>query len=374
MNQKTFLAILLVFMPVLLLTTAPRSNAQPVSPERRCFDETGHCITGAILSYWEQNGGIPVFGYPITNLQEETIVGDNGVSWTGPVQWFERDRLEDHGSEGVMAGRLGAKILELQGTPWYTFPQVSSAAEGCLFFQATGHSLCEPFRSYWEQNGGLERFGYPITEPHERTLDGEWTGTVQYFERRRMEHHTDNAGTPYEVLLGLLGNEVRDIQASEPAPCGTVISELQDAHSRIEYFADQMGCPTTVYRDRPAAIQNLERGQMIWVNYSDDMKKIYAIWSNGRYKEVNDTWTEDMGEKPDVDAPSGLHVPKRGFGKAWIDDPVIREGLGYAVEENEREETATVQMFQSGRLIWLHGPDKVYALGPDEWHVQILSR
>jgi Tol biopolymer transport system component len=31
---------------------------------------------------------------------------------------------------------------------------------------------------------------------------------VQYFERRRMEHHTENRGTPFEVLLGLLGKEV----------------------------------------------------------------------------------------------------------------------------------------------------------------------
>ncbi|NJN65527.1 MAG: hypothetical protein HC884_01855 [Chloroflexaceae bacterium] len=122
------------------------------------------------------------------------------------MQWFERDRLEDHGSQGVMAGRLGARVLELDGRPWETFPKVTSAAAGCQYFEPTGHSLCEPFLSYWRTNGGLERFGYPITEPTDETIEN-WSGTVQYFERRRMEHHPENQ-PPYHILLGLLGNRV----------------------------------------------------------------------------------------------------------------------------------------------------------------------
>ena len=31
------------------------------------------------------------------------------------------------------------------------------------------------------------------------------TYLVQYFERNRLEYHPENKGTPYEVLLGLLG-------------------------------------------------------------------------------------------------------------------------------------------------------------------------
>ncbi len=171
----------------------------------RCFPETGFCISGLIREYWERNGGLAVFGYPITPAGIETVEG-----WTGPVQWFERDRLEDHSSQGqgVLAGRLGAQLLEMQGRPWQSFPTVSSAPAGCVYFEVTRHSLCEPFLSYWRNNGGLERFGYPISEPVQETLR-DWTGKVQYFERRRMEHHTELAGTPFEVLLGLLGTSVR---------------------------------------------------------------------------------------------------------------------------------------------------------------------
>jgi hypothetical protein len=31
--------------------------------------------------------------------------------------------------------------------------------------------------------------------------------TIQYFERARFEYHPENTGTPYDVLLGLLGSD-----------------------------------------------------------------------------------------------------------------------------------------------------------------------
>jgi hypothetical protein len=41
----------------------------------RCFPETGQCIEGRIREFWEQNGGLAVFGYPITPQREEVIEG-----------------------------------------------------------------------------------------------------------------------------------------------------------------------------------------------------------------------------------------------------------------------------------------------------------
>jgi Tol biopolymer transport system component len=206
MRQHTYAGgLALVMLAVIVLLLLSFGSGAHAQDRERCFEETGYCVQDPILAYWEQNGGLDVFGYPISPLQEQTIEG----SWTGPVQWFERDRLEDHSAdgEGVLAGRLGASILELRGTPWTSFPQVESAPQGCRFFPETKHALCPPFLSYWQNNGGLERFGYPITEMTEETI-GTWNGNVQYFERRRMEHRPENAGTRYEVLLGLLGKEV----------------------------------------------------------------------------------------------------------------------------------------------------------------------
>lgn len=215
MVQRHVATLFTLLILCILLSTAgtfdPPIQAQT---DERCFTATGHCISGSIRAYWEQQGGLAVFGLPITPPQVETVEG----SWQGTVQWFERDRLEDHGEQGILAGRLGADILDRQGTPWTTFPTVEQAPPGCTYFDVTRHSLCEPFLSYWQNNGGLERFGYPITEPFQMTIIG-WTGTVQYFERRRMEHHDELSGTQYEVLLGRLGEEIRSIPTSAtPSP------------------------------------------------------------------------------------------------------------------------------------------------------------
>ncbi|HEU5089278.1 MAG TPA: hypothetical protein VFT99_17605 [Roseiflexaceae bacterium] len=209
------LAVVMMLLGVMLVFSPGSVPAVTAQQSERCFLETGFCIGGPIRAYWERNGGLAVFGYPISNQQIETVEG----TWSGPVQWFERDRLEDHGAQGVMAGRLGARYLELQGRPWVRGTETPPARAGgpCRYFETTGYNICNLyFRIYWEQNGGLERFGYPITPAFEEQVEGK-TYTVQYFERRRMEYHPELAGTPYEVLLGLLGRDILNATAASQA-------------------------------------------------------------------------------------------------------------------------------------------------------------
>lgn len=200
-SSLSFVALLSIVLLVAIQAAGAQTQA-----DRRCFPETGKCISGPIRVYWETNGGLPVFGYPLTDVRTEQL-----GEWSGPVQWFERDRLEDHGTDGVMAGRLGAAVLELQGRPWFLFSPVNDAPEDvCRFFPETNHSLCPPFLNYWREHGGIERFGYPITEAFGERVSDTWSGSVQYFERRRMEWHTELEGDP--VLLGLLGREVLNLR------------------------------------------------------------------------------------------------------------------------------------------------------------------
>src|SRR5689334_16186474 len=192
------LALVLAVLSLLGLPTLASAQA-----DQRCFAETQQCIAGPIRSYWEHNGGLPIFGYPISPQRAEVVEGQQV-----PVQWFERDRLEDHGAAGVMAGRLGARQLTLTDRPWEYFDKVAAdIPANCMFFTQTGHSLCEPYLSYWRANGGLARFGYPITQPFSEVVE-EQRFEAQYFERRRMERHPELAGNP--ILLGLLGRETID--------------------------------------------------------------------------------------------------------------------------------------------------------------------
>jgi hypothetical protein len=54
----------------------------------------------------------------------------------------------------------------------------------------------------------LPVFGYPLTEEYiEQSADTGADYSVQFTERQRFEWHPENAGTPYQVLLGRLGYE-----------------------------------------------------------------------------------------------------------------------------------------------------------------------
>lgn len=238
--QRRLLLLALILTSLYSVIPAPAS-AQLRS---RCFKETGFCVAGTILDYWERNGGLAVFGYPITEQRTEGVE----ESWTGPVQWFERDRLEDHSNEGkgILAGRLGARFLELQGRAWQPGMPMPHNPD-CTFFKQTGYNVCGTFRSYWERNGGLARFGYPITDPAQETVEGK-TYWVQYFERRRMELHPENSGTPYEILLGLLGREVYavegDRQVIQPTP-GDLPAAIQQPILNAAYAALRANYPRT---------------------------------------------------------------------------------------------------------------------------------
>lgn len=183
----------------------------------RCFTETGHCIDGRIRQFWEQNGGLPVFGYPITAQRTEIIEGQ-----PLQVQWFERNRLELHPDNAppydVLLGRLGVDVLEKEGRDWQTFP-TSDTQPDCLYFKQTQQNVCGDILAAWQSSGldldgqpgpnaaeSLALFGLPVSPLQTETIDGQ-TLQVQWFERARFELHPANA-PPYNVLLGLLGRSI----------------------------------------------------------------------------------------------------------------------------------------------------------------------
>ncbi|MFL5801086.1 MAG: S8 family serine peptidase [Roseiflexaceae bacterium] len=191
---------------------------QPVPPPldgATYFPETGHTLGGAFSAYWLANGGLPIFGYPTS--QEFVEPGEDGRDHV--VQYFERHRLEQHAENQppyhILLSRLGNAILAQSGRDWFAFPK-GTPQPGCMFFEATGHSLCEPFLSYWRTHGlefdgqhgtseaeSLALFGQALSEPQiEVSSDGQ-PYVTQWFERARFEDHGAQG-----VLLGLLANEL----------------------------------------------------------------------------------------------------------------------------------------------------------------------
>jgi hypothetical protein len=172
--------------------------------------ETGHTLSGPIRDAWEAAGGLWLFGYPIS----EPFAWRSETGETVVAQYFERARLEYHPSKdgteyAVLGGRLGVDLTGDRDGEAAFRPVVAVERMGCSYFAATGHHLCAPFGVWWQREGGLPVFGYPISEPFY-----EHGYLVQYFERARFEHHPENAGSRWEVELGHLGRldaERRDL-------------------------------------------------------------------------------------------------------------------------------------------------------------------
>jgi hypothetical protein len=101
-------------------TQTPAASPTPPPPppfSGMYFTETQHTLTGPFLQFWKQGGGLPVFGFPIS----EPIVeknADDGKSYT--VQYFERTRLEYHpeftdNPLPVLEGLLGNDLIRSGG-------------------------------------------------------------------------------------------------------------------------------------------------------------------------------------------------------------------------------------------------------------------
>ena len=114
--QEAVLDVLLARLGRRILATVPGPPTGPGppvgdAPGRRYFPETGHRVSGRFLAYWEQHGGLPQFGYPLS--EEFTQVLEDGRAYT--VQYFERARFEDHPENPephrVLLGQFGRRIL-----------------------------------------------------------------------------------------------------------------------------------------------------------------------------------------------------------------------------------------------------------------------
>ena len=96
---------------------------------------------------------------------------------------------------------------------------VQAQSDDCRYFEETGHYVCGDFLEFYDTRGGLENFGYPLTESFDDPARGL---RVQYFQRARMEWHPYNPA-PYTVQLGLL---VDDLGYEFPAAQRTQIPAL----------------------------------------------------------------------------------------------------------------------------------------------------
>ncbi len=321
-----------------------------------CFPETGFCARGRFLDYWQQHGGLARNGYPLSDARQELLADGN----TYTVQYFERVRMEYHPEnpppDDVLLGLFGQRVLRqrFDYDPIGYQATIASAppVEGQTYFPETDHNLGGGFRDYWQANGGLAQFGYPITEefeeylpvvpPHHR---------VQYFERARLESHPENP-SPDDIELGQFG---RDILAEANFLTGRFGARyLTDPRVR-----ELLGAPTSPPTLTAGATQAFERGRMVFEQGSGN-GLIYVLCGDPQAGEVMappgyryfvNTWdaTQPVGGGPG--SQPGFYEPQRGFSKLWRENAAVRDCLGDATSADETAFPLTWQAFTRGIIL-----------------------
>jgi hypothetical protein len=153
------------------------------------FPETGRWVRDEFLDYYQSHGGLQTFGYPISERYT-----DQGIE----IQYFQKARLEWHPHNPdpykVQLGLLGVELGFQQ--PAVNAPLSSTRDK--VYFPETGHTLAYVFLDYFKANGGINTFGYPISEMY---FEGRYI--VQYCQRLKMIWDPDDATSP--VQIGHLG-------------------------------------------------------------------------------------------------------------------------------------------------------------------------
>ncbi len=310
----TILALLTLLLGGLLVV-APRPAA---AQGEACFQETGFCVRGRFLDYWTANGGLTRNGFPLTDERQELL--EDGNTYT--VQYFERVRLELHPQNAppydVLLGQFGRRIYE--GAVSNPVPAID-----------------ERFRAYWEANGGLAQFGYPISGSYQQQMEDGNTYIVQYFERARFELHPENPA-PYNILLGQFGRQIL-------AENALVAEPFRD----LFIVRRAVGRPLAAATVTPATYLSFERGALL---YQADTRTIHLFdlapgTDGGNHLTFPDTWDPSQPVGGGAGPTPGLYEPNRGFGKLWRENAEVRARLGYATVPAETGYTLTIQAFQT---------------------------
>jgi hypothetical protein len=199
------------------LSPEPPAPDVPITicPSVKLPGDPGLSISGDFAQLYATLGGIAprpladglaVYGAPLGPIVQE-LAGD--CQTLTSVLYTERQRLELHPELDwpyrVSGSQIGALSYQLK---YGRAPQRRNNLDGDAIAN-------QQFKDFFQANGGLPVFGYPISPALSETDAGQ-PKIVQYFERARFELASSGTSLQEQVRLGALGREYPGIAAQCP--------------------------------------------------------------------------------------------------------------------------------------------------------------
>ncbi|HWQ14100.1 MAG TPA: peptidase M14, partial [Roseiflexaceae bacterium] len=120
-------------------------------------------------------------------------------------QHFERAALELHTDLAdtpylVQPALLGSRRQQEAGYKGLDAPPCDVSLPSCRLFPETGLTVGGAFLSFWEREGGLAVFGYPVSAEFQAVAADGQVRTVQRFERAVFAYYPEDSSVRLEPL------------------------------------------------------------------------------------------------------------------------------------------------------------------------------
>lgn len=237
---------------ILLLILGNQGVAITQVERTRYFDATGQWVTGDFLEFYEQvPDPVELYGNPITPAFDSTESNDpSGIL----IQYFENARFELHPEN---PSELRVRITPL-GEYYFQKDDIAPSAwnqnspYACQSMSADTPPVCYDFLQYFNLNGGIAIFGYPVSE-----LVTNKNRSVQYFDWAVFEWHPERSAGE-QVSIEDLGAryfyDIReDVSLLEPADNGIIAQILE---VRVSAFVQRAVIPPNGLQEVYVVVQN----------------------------------------------------------------------------------------------------------------------
>lgn len=201
--RKMFRWLFVAFFFIIATSITPENALAQAPVEDEYFEESGHRVTGEFLEmYHSVSDPLRIFGLPITDAFQDSLTGMQ-------VQYFEKARFE---LDLTTSADPHIRLSSLGHLTYSPGPVISiqGLSSPCRTYAETGYAVCFDFLKFYDQYGGVDLFGLPISGLEDRN-----GRIVQYFYNARFEWQPEQPAGE-RVVISDLGREYFLIRSENP--------------------------------------------------------------------------------------------------------------------------------------------------------------